>query len=178
MFKNVKILDNYILSDLKPSQLIEKNILPLLKVMLNVEKKIETNVVIYTWVTNLIDKNFNGNVAKIRESVSKKLKYLNSNLALFKVNINVISTELDKSKFDFHDRLIITDYTIIDSGKGFNLIPWNSTYSTSQILSNSIFEKYTYNRLKGIEAMLEKYHKSNNLGEPSTLKFKSFYLCE
>ena len=58
----------------------------------------------------------------------------------------------------------------IDCGEGFNLIPY--TASNSQIISETIFDKYTYNRLKNIRKNQLEYIKKLNKLETS--KFKMY----
>ena len=76
----------------------------------------------------------------------------------------------DLNPFDFHDRIIQTNYSLTECGKGFNLS--HSKKSNSQIISESIFDKYTYNRLKNHRKMQADYFKK--LDSTETLKFKMY----
>jgi len=166
---SVLILDGYVFSDLD-TQKMSLNILPLIE---KLAKKNKTNVDIYTNTAKLIDKKFNNNKNKIKETIKKKITFLNSRLANYSAKLKVISNGLNSS-FDFHDRQIVTNYTIIDSGQGFNLFPWSKSKSTGQIISSSIFEKFTYDRLRGILEMTKLYKKKIKIEMPSEYQFKSY----
>ena len=58
----------------------------------------------------------------------------------------------------------------MECGKGFNIIP--AKPSNSQIISRTIFEKYTYNRLNRIQKNQKKY--IDKLVQLDTLKFKLY----
>ena len=47
-------------------------------------------------------------------------------------------------KFEFHDRLIYTNYSMTKSGKGFNLN--NIKLINSEVITSSIFNKKTYKK--------------------------------
>ena len=58
--------------------------------------------------------------------------------------INIIQNNVDQLKS--HDRLLYSNHYIIDCAIGFNFNP--KVTSNSQIIVETIFEKYTYNRLR------------------------------
>ena len=143
------INDNYILSN-KSNQRMDDNVIQLLKKILH-DRKTETKIKVFT-------KDFNpdkpGTPDQFNEAALKRHKKLNSGLANFKKSIQTINNNLPTGH-DLHDRVILSNYFMVDSGKGFNLIPHKK--SNSQLLSESIFNKYTYKRLKNHLKMLDEY---------------------
>jgi len=142
--------DPYVLCN-KDGQEIKKNLIPLLKENLN--KNHSYSIFIFTDVDKEIDKN---------------LGQLNSALNGYNARVFVFNILPEFENIDLHDRLLYTNYTITDSGKGFNLN--TSKPSNSQIVSASIFEKYTYKRfnsqIKELEKYIGKLEKSENLKDP------------
>lgn len=155
------VSDKYVLSD-KDGQKIDKNLIPFLKSIL--EGKQETNIEIAI-LTDKILKNEKIPDAgtKEREKVKEKHAYLNSRFAQYKVKFSIIKNlEKDLTKFELHDRIIYTNYSILEIGKGFNLsknISNDKLQSNSQILCETILDKYTYNRLKNHFRLLSYYFK-------------------
>ena len=162
-FNSISISDNYILSD-KTQQKMDENVFPLLKnVFFDKENKIKISF--FTKELNPISKNDK----HIKEKAKKRYNKLNSAFANFDTTFSIILTDLS-SGFDFHDRIIMTNFSILESGKGFNLIPFKK--SNSQIISRTIFDKYTYKRLNNLQLKYSEYlNKLNNL---ETLKFKMY----
>lgn len=148
-FNFIMINDNYILSD-KMNQKMDKNIIQLLKQMLK-NRKIETKIKVFT-------KDFNpdkpGTPDQVNQAALKKHNKLNSALGNYKKSIQTINNNLPTGH-DLHDRVILSNYFMIDSGKGFNLLPHKK--SNSQVVSESIFNKYTYKRLKNHLKMMDEY---------------------
>lgn len=58
----------------------------------------------------------------------------------------------------FHDRVLISNFFTIDSGVGFNLLPARA--SNSQILVETIFDKYTYKRINNLRKACNKYEQN------------------
>lgn len=145
----ITLNDNYILSD-KDKQKMDKNIIQLFKIML-LGKKLKTTI-------KVLSKDFNsprpGTPQQVNETAEKKHLKLNSALANFKKEIITINSDLP-TKHDLHDRVLMSNFFMVDSGKGFNLIPHHK--SNSQIICESIFDKYTYKRLKNNLNMIDDY---------------------
>lgn len=163
-FNNIVISDKYILTD-KTQQRIQDNIEGVLNVLLS-DSIDKTDVVFFTEDLN---PNRPGRSEQIREKAKKRYKYLNRVFANYNVKFSIINTAEDRD-FDHHDRLITTNFSILESGKGFNLLPYKR--SNSQIISETIFDKYTYKRLKNIISNQEKY--INKLTELETSNFKMY----
>lgn len=107
----------------------------------------------------------------IIEKAKKRLSTLNRLLANHKKSFKIFSTKFDKQfGIDLHDRLILTNFSILESGKGFNLMPHRP--SNSQIISETIFDKYTYKRLGNIKKLQKEYR--NKLYKVDTLEFKGY----
>jgi len=170
-FKKFKVLplnsmvvsDKFVLSD-KTGQEIDKNLIPLLKNIL--EEKQETNIEI-TILTDKILENANRDDKNIkeREKVKKRHKYLNSRFAQYKIKFSIIKilTVGKLSNFELHDRIVYTNYSILEIGKGLNLsrnISNDNLKSNSEIRCETIFDKYTYNRYKNHLKMLSNYFAS------------------
>jgi hypothetical protein len=156
------ITDSYILCD-RSGQRLKDNLIPLLKE--NLDEKHFYSIFIITVVDAEID---------------KKLRQIYSSLGNYKVKIYVFNRISEIENIVLHDRILYSNYTITDSGKGFNL---NSLKPVnSQILSASLFDKYTYKRfnnhlkeLKTYIAKLEKFNKLNNPYKTNTIKaFEAF----
>jgi hypothetical protein len=154
--------DPYILKD-NSGQKIKNNLIPLLKENLN--KTLKYNVFIFT----IAD-----------ENIERKLKFIYSQLASFKIKIYVFNIQKSLEKFKMHDRLLYSNYAITESGSGFNLS--SKKPINSQILSASVFETYTYKRfqhhlkeLKEYVQKLERFEHYNNLFKANTKNaFKVF----
>lgn len=144
--------DPYILSDCS-GQEIRKNLIPLLRENLN-----ENNfysVFIITDVNKVTD-------------IKNKLGQINSSLTDFKKKIYVFSIFKEIGNFGLHDRLLYSNYTITESGTGFNL---NNSKPLNSILSSaSFFEKVTYKRLnihfKELRSYVNKLEKYNHIDKP------------
>ena len=131
------ISDRYILTD-KTGQKIRDNLIPLLKE--NLDKNQHYKIFIFT---------------KVNENISSRLKFINSQLANFNAKIYVFNIEKSIEKFMLHDRYLYSNYTITESGIGFNLSSKKPT--NSQVLSTSIFEYYTYKQINSHLKELKKY---------------------
>jgi hypothetical protein len=114
------------------------------------------------------------------ENIERKLKFIYSQLASFKIKIYVFNIQKSLEKFKMHDRLLYSNYAITESGSGFNLS--SKKPINSQILSASVFETYTYKRfqhhlkeLKEYVQKLERFEHYNNLFKANTKNaFKVF----
>jgi len=73
-------------------------------------------------------------------------------------NIRIIMSEglINEEGFNFHDRIIQTNFSLMDCGKGFDDLKINKI-SNSQIISETIFDKYTYDRLRRHKSYQTKY---------------------
>ncbi len=133
------ISDPYILTD-KSDKKIKDNLIPLLKE--NLDKNREYKVFIFAKITD-------------NEDINRKLKFINSQLANYNAKIYVFNIEKTIEKFSLHDRYIYSNYTITESGIGFNIS--TKKPNNSQVLSTSIFENYTYKRINSHLNELKKY---------------------
>ncbi len=163
-FNKILVNDGYILTD-KDSQKMADNLIPILQNIMDKNYQTKTDVEIYTKDLNPPQL---GTFEQIKSEVDKKLRRLNSVFANYQLSIKIISNTLQKGKYDFHDRLIYLNYLIIDSPKGFNLMPYKK--SNSQLTVETIFEKYTYNRLRNHKRMHDDYLKK--IVNLETLEFK------
>ncbi|MBO2546017.1 hypothetical protein J0871_16490 [Salegentibacter sp. BDJ18] len=145
----LSINDNYILTD-KKEQKMDRNIISILKYFLK-DRKEKVSIKVLT-------KEFNApqaaNPEMIAETAHKRHNRINSALANFSKEVYTINNEYSR-EFDLHDRTIFSNFLMIDSGKGFNLIPHKP--SNSQIIVESIFNKYTYNRIRNHNRNHQKY---------------------
>lgn len=156
-FNNLNINDAYILVDEK-NQKMDKNISPLIKTM--IKEKCTNLLEIKIFTKEILNKEEKNNLKSINipEEILlliklKKQDKLNRQLTNFKCNISIHLVN-NRSIFNTHDRVIITNYSTLDSGEGFNLIPFKK--SNSQIISETIFDKYTYNRINNHLRELER----------------------
>jgi hypothetical protein len=158
------INDGYILTD-KHAQKMADNLFPIIKTIMGTKYKIVTRIEIYT---NNLNTPPPGTFEQIKAEAEKKWNRLNSVFANYMINFNIITNTLQKGSYDFHDRLIYLNFLIIDSPKGFNLLPYKK--SNSQIVVDTIFDKYTYNRLRNHLKMHDDYF--NEIKRLETLNFK------
>lgn len=150
--KILRINDKYILVD-KAGQKIENNLFKLLK-RIDVKDNIKT-LEIYTKAQES-----NENKQFAINKLVQKLNFLKAGFSHLVISVFNVDK---RNEFDFHDRMIMSEYQLVECGKGFNLIPHKK--SNSNIISNTIFDLYTYKRLKNLErAHLEcaKYLKNMN----------------
>lgn len=164
-YNAIAISDNYVLVD-KAGQKIEDNIVQILDYLFRTLCS-PVKVDIYTLELNPLK----SGTKYIIEKAKKRLSTLNRLLAKHKKSFKIFSTKFDKQfGIDLHDRLILTNFSILESGKGFNLIPHRP--SNSQIISETIFDKYTYKRLGNIKKLQEDYKK--RLCKADTVEFKGY----
>ncbi len=162
-FNQILINDNYILAD-KNQHPIDKNLLGMLKILLVNKRTQEIGLNIFTKDMNPLKP---GTDEQIKAVAAVRYQKLNSGLANYKKKIRIINNDLQKDHYELHDRVLLTNFFSIDSGKGFNLIPGKQ--SNSQIVVETIFDKYTYKRLRNLKKMHNDYLKRFEHRE--TLKF-------
>ena len=162
-YNELFVSDGYILSD-KTNQRIEDNIIPILKSLVSDRNK---NINIFILTKDLGPIKPEEKYKK--EKAKKRHLKLNSVFANYNTKFAIL---LNDFPFDFvlHDRNIATNFSLMDCGEGFNLIPYKA--SNSQIISETIFDKYTYDRLKNIKKQQIKY--IEKLRRLETLKFKMY----
>lgn len=165
-FNEILLNDNYILSD-KKHQPMDKNIISLLKNLLEQKREQEVKLNIFTKDLNPKQP---GTDEQTKEAVETRYRKLNSGLANFKKKIKIINNDLQRDHYELHDRVILTNFFSIDSGKGFNLIPGKQ--SNSQIVVETIFDKYTYKRIKNHKKIYNDYLK--RLSHRETVKFSVY----
>lgn len=164
----VLLNDNYILVD-KGDQKLDHNLMPLLKQLIPDFDR-EMAIEIYSKEFNVKS----GMPEEIKKLVSEKLQKLNRVFANYKTKFKIINNSLSNTEINFHDRMIITNFQTIDSGAGFNLFSgknkWNKNIN-SQIISETIFEPYTYKRIKNLKRAHKKYFDKISGERYPTLKF-------
>ncbi|TXD53585.1 MULTISPECIES: hypothetical protein [unclassified Polaribacter] len=141
-YNQITIIDKYILSgdDIKK---VEENIIPILKKMKQNNNKLNVSFL----TRKLVARNLEHLPEKIKERAKKRCKFISSETKLPLTDIRIILLD-NELNFDFHDRIIQTNFSMLESGKGFILEGVNP--SNSVIRSETIFKKFTYNRLKNI----------------------------
>lgn len=145
------ISDSYILCD-GDGQKIKNNLVPLFTKNLN--KKTPYTIFVFTEAR--------------KEDIESKVGFLNSALNGYQVKLFVFNILPQFENIDLHDRILYSNYTITDARKGFNL--YSRKPKNSQIVSASIFEKYTYkrfnNHLKELGKYIGKLEKSDHSNKP------------
>jgi hypothetical protein len=157
---HLQITDGYILKD---ERNIKENLIPLIASFVNSEKEKIT--------IDLLVKGIGFKTAteeKKKEFAEKQHRKLNSKFSKL-INLKIYLSNLI-SDIDLHDRTVVTNFSILDSGVGFSVV--GRKRSNSQMISESIFEKYTYDRLRGLRAYQQKY--INKL-ESDTFQSTKFY---
>jgi hypothetical protein len=161
-FNSVQITDGYILKDEKN---IKENLIPLIASFVNLEKEKIT--------IDLLVKEMGFKMAteeKKKEFAKKQHGKLNSKFSKL-INLKIYLSNLI-SDIDLHDRTVVTNFSILDSGVGFSIV--NKKISNSQMTSSSIFEKYTYDRLRRLKPYHQKYINKLNSNSFQSLKFYKF----
>ena len=161
-FNSVQITDGYILKDEKN---IKENLIPLIASFVNLEKEKIT--------IDLLVKEMGFKMAteeKKKEFAKKQYGKLNSKFSKL-INLKIYLSNLI-SDIDLHDRTVVTNFSILDSGVGFSIV--NKKISNSQMTSSSIFEKYTYDRLRRLKPYHQKYINKLNSNSFQSLKFYKF----
>jgi len=169
-YNQITVTDGYILVD-KDYQEMEDNLIPILKELFLTKSKV-CNVDIFTKEIDAIKTNGGYSEERhIKEKAKKRYNVLKNNIPKLNTIIQIIFSYNKNyrmnngDEFDFHDRIIQTNFSLMDSGKGFNLVG-STKQSNSQIISATIFEKYTYNRLKNHKKM-----QSRHINSRKTLKY-------
>ncbi|GAA4059707.1 hypothetical protein [Flavobacterium chungnamense] len=175
-FNKIVINDKYILVN-NYNQKIEKNLGLFLNQILFSRK----NITIDIYTSNFIQRKKNESkpsITEILKDVEEKWNLLNSKISDNKIGIISNLEEKEEKeekiylkKMDFHDRIMYFNYLVIDSTKGFNLMP--HIPSNSQIIFETIFNKYTYDRIINHNNLIIeqnkfiiKEHKKNKGKEP------------
>jgi hypothetical protein len=129
------INDSYLLD--KP-KFYERNLFPLIKSLSKNKKTLKY------FFTDFFPKNGIFNREDIFDFIQNK--YTSSEIKMIHNNVDGLNS---------HDRLLYSNFYIIDCAIGFN---FNSNIkSNSQIIIETIFEKYTYNRLRNHLRAMEKH---------------------
>jgi hypothetical protein len=140
-------------------------LIPLIENLINKKKrKVEIDIL----VKELGSKNTADE--KKKEFAKNQHQKLNSKFSsLIKLRIYVSNLI---SEIDLHDRTVITNFSILESGVGFSIV--NKKISNSQILSASIFEKYTYDRLRRLKKLQQNYINKLNSDSFDSTKFYKY----
>lgn len=180
-FNKISILDGYILTN-KKNQEMNKNIIPLLKGILYLKNNENHKIEFLSKDIIDIDKfkkenrnlGYFASIEKIeklkKKKASKLYTKLNSYFANYNVRFSIIMNNLIRNAFDFHDRIILTNFSLLECGKGFNLIPYRK--SNSRLISETIFDKDCYKRLNNLRQMQEEY--IEDLKKLENNKFKMY----
>jgi hypothetical protein len=156
--------DNYILSD-GTNQKIDKNLYPFLTSIISKNSK-KLSVLLFFKPGNRDD----------YKVTMKKAEKTHEDLVLrFKEYKNIsfkIISKNNQPKIQLHDRYILSNFFSIESTPGFNLIP--SKGSDGQVTVETIFNKYTYNRLRNLKKLCQDYN--SKLNRLETVNFKSYPL--
>lgn len=165
----IEIEDNYILVD-GDNQKIKDNLVPLLEII--TKKAVDTlEVDIFTIVQQK---------KQVYEDAEKFIitRFCPEVNSLKSVRFRLL--DVSSQKDFFHDRMILSNFQIIESGKGFNLLPYKE--SNSIITSCTIFDFFTYKRMKRLKlnnqknlTYLQKKHSDELQLE---YKFKKFVFFE
>ncbi|WP_395052676.1 hypothetical protein [Flavobacterium sp.] len=143
--------DNYILID-AINRKKEENLFKLLQEIKHCNND-DFSIDIYTIVQeDKHDKNYSLN--QLENKVIPLRNICSTNI------INIISVK----PIDFHDRVIISNFQLIECGKGFNLIPHKP--SNSQIISSTIFELYTYKRMLNLKKAYSNHYEKMKTNNP------------
>jgi hypothetical protein len=157
-YNKIAVTDGYILGD-NSSQKMEDNIIPILK-KITPAKNNNVSISFFTKELKPISEQTKHKKEKAKKRINKfKQLFPNEH-----IKFNIINSNLNhkiSQKFDMHDRTITTNFSIMDSGLGFNLLPHKP--SNSQLVSETIFEKYTYKRLNNILSKQSEYTQSISL---------------
>lgn len=163
-FNKIVITDGYVLSD-KDNQKKDQNIIKILKELI-IENDRHIEVSFFTEDLKPISHQ----KKHIQEKAKKAIRNLNSVFGNYKNSFEIINRALPLN-IDLHDRNLATNFSLLDSGKGFNLFPYS--ISNSQLISETIFEKYTYKRLSNIFQLQKQYiDKLKKYGDST--KFKKY----
>ena len=161
-FNHLQITDGYILKD---EQNIKENLMPLIASFVHSEKeKISIDLLVKEVGFNTATEE------KKKEFAEKQHRKLNSKFSKL-INMKIYLSNLI-SEIDLHDRTVITNFSVLDSGVGFSLIGRKT--SNSQMISESIFEKYTYDRLRRLRGLQQKYIDKLNSDTFQSLKFYKY----
>ena len=155
--------ENYILTETK-GQKVDDNLIPLFRTILN-EDSSKITTFIYTKDLNPI----RNEPEKIKEKARKIYNKLNREFAKCAVSYKIISSSYGFN-INLHDRILLTNFMTVDCGLGFNLMPWKK--SNSQIIFDTIFDKYTYKRMHGLKKDYNEYEL--HLRKIETLNFKYY----
>ena len=161
-FNSLSVSDDYILVD-SGKQLIKDNIIPLLeKLILKRKETIEINILT----------GFKENSKPI-EYKRKKLNQiyckLISTFGNENVSFEIINRNL-KSNFNFHARTLVTNFSILKSDDGFNLVPPKLT--DGDLSSRTIFDLYSYKKIMEIRKKQKEYIEAILSPEFGTIDFK------
>ncbi|MBL7471386.1 hypothetical protein [Robertkochia sediminum] len=164
-FKEIIVADNYIVSD-KSGQKVDDNLVPMLQELLSKKESTPCSVAIYTKDFNPIREE----PEKVKEKAKKVHSKLNRVFARHRSKFKLYSTDKTNFNTQIHDRQLLTNYFMAESGVGFNLIPHKP--SNSEIKCDSIFDLYTYKRMKRLFRMFDEFN--NYQQKRETLQFVSY----
>lgn len=161
-FNRLQITDGYILKDEKT---IQQNLVPLIEVFIKQKKnKIAVDILVK-------EVGFKSATEENKKEFAKKQhQKLNSKFTSL-IRLKIYLSNL-LSEIDLHDRTALTNFSILESGVGFSVV--NKKISNSQMISTSIFEKYTYDRLRRLKSYQQKYLDKLNSDRFQSTKFYKY----
>ena len=166
--KGVLIADNYILSH---EDKIKKNALPIIKQL----GKNQNRVTILTCTNSntkrvKTENGYQEAQKKLRRSVLDEIKSNQARIDSYKseenINVRVQVLPFYKGilhkdhKFDLHDRRLITRYSVITVGKGFDLLPLKrKEINDYKVTVRTLFDKEAYDDIKNFTPTYNQYVK-------------------
>lgn len=162
-FNFLQITDGYILTEKEDFNV---NLIPLVQNFIgNKTCKLEIDILVKEIGTRI------NNEEKKKEYARKQHSKFNSVFSKLNVSFAIYLSNM-LSEIDLHDRMVFTNFSILDSGVGFSIV--NRKVSNSQLISESIFEKYTYDRLKRLLKIQSKYIDKLNGSSFQSSKFYKY----
>lgn len=143
-YNRIDIADRYILQERN----IKVNLIPILKSFLGGSTKVRVNILSKPGKTR-------DTADQIGQAAEDSHRHLNSQFANFPVEFTVFDPTYAK-QHEFHDREILTNFSLMECGMGFSLSAVKA--SNSELRSETIFDKYTYNRHRKIRKMIDGYY--------------------
>lgn len=151
------INDNYILLDQNHNS-IEENLIPIFNKIIS--PYANTTIHIYTKILdNKISNLWNAyqNI-ELKQLAESKLELLNKELSELNAKFFIVYNSVPPIKYQFHDRVIFSNYQTLDSGIGFGIFRnGRRKKSNSQVISDTIFNLYTYKRIKNLKRAYKDY---------------------
>ncbi len=121
---------------------MDQNIIPMIKSIIGERRSSEIQINIFT---KELKPEGEGLSSQIFEALEKRYRRLDRSFGNYAIKFKVINNQ-KMNDVHLHDRVVFSSFLMIDSGVGFNIFPHQT--SNSQLIVESIFDLYTYKRLK------------------------------